>query len=77
MDSTQEKGKKKKKKKKKNSQLQPVLSISGAPNSQKLTAYVLFHMLLPKYDTNIGSSIFFSYTMRINFSIANCTAIKE
>lgn len=59
-------------------QLQPVLLISGVPNSQKLTAYVLFHMLLPKYDRSISSFIFFfPYTTRINFSIVNCIAIKE
>lgn len=79
MYSTQEKkGEERKKHTKKPSQLQPVLSISGAPNSQKLTAYVFFHMLLPKYDRRISSFIFFfPYTMRINFSIVNCIATKE
>lgn len=38
-----------------------VLSISGATNSQKRTAYVLFHMLLPEYNTSIRSFIFFSF----------------
>lgn len=37
------------------------------------------HVTLPKYDESIRSFVFFlfSYTVRINFSIANCTAIKE
>lgn len=60
MYSTQEKkGEERKKHKNPASQLQPVLLISGVPNSQKLTAYVLFHMLLPKYDRSISSFIFF------------------
>lgn len=61
----------------KNSQLQPVLSVLGAPDSQKLTAYVLFHMLLYKYDSSTSSFFFFSYTTRINFSTSNYTAVKE
>lgn len=59
VDSTEEEKIKKKRKKKKNSPLLPVLSVSDAPNSQKLTAYMLFHLLLPRYDGIISSFISF------------------
>lgn len=42
-----------------NSQLQPVLSVLGAPDSRKLTTYMLFHVLVHKYDSSTSSFIFF------------------